>query len=86
MIEFLSHWDPILKERVVKVEEWQKEDERLQVHYLSNESKNEFFAECSDFLSITFFGEMQSAKYHAIIVDFINIDIMLSKHHSYCAT
>ena len=52
----LSHWDPILKERVLKVEELQNEDERLHVHYLSNESKNEFFAECSDLLSCAFFG------------------------------
>ena len=47
-MELLSHWDPILKENVLKVLESHKKGERLQVQYLSNESQNEFIAECSD--------------------------------------
>ena len=48
LIKLLFHWDPILKENVLKVLESHKKGERLQVHYLSNESQNEFIAECSD--------------------------------------
>ena len=69
LIELLSHWDPILKEHVLKVEELQKNGERLQVHYLSNESQNEFIAECSDLVKQHVLGESKSAKYYAIIVD-----------------
>ena len=39
LMELLSHWDSILREHVLKVEELQKNGERLQVHYLSNETK-----------------------------------------------
>ena len=69
LIELLSHWDPILKEHVLKVEESHKKGERLQVHYLSSESQNEFITECSDLVKQHVLGERQSAKYYAIIVD-----------------
>ena len=69
MIELLSHWDPILKEHVLKVEESQKRGKRLQVHYLSNESQNEFIAECSGLVKQHILGERQFANYYAIIVD-----------------
>ena len=61
LIEFLSHWDPILKEHVPKVEVTQKKGERLQVHYLSNESQDEFIAECSDLVMQHVLGERKSA-------------------------
>ena len=70
LIELLSHRDPILREHVLKVEEWQKRGERLQVHYVSNESQNEFIAEYSDLSKQHVLEERQSAKYYAIIVDF----------------
>ena len=41
LIELLSHWDSIQMEHVLKVEESQKKGDRLQVHYLSNESLND---------------------------------------------
>ena len=69
LIELLSHWDPILKEHVLKVEESQKKGISLQVHYLSNESQNEFIAECSGLVKQHILGERQFAKYYAIIVD-----------------
>ena len=65
----LSHWDPILKVHVLKVEESQKKGIRLQVHYLSNESQNEFIAECSGLVKQHILGERQFAKYYAIIID-----------------
>ena len=44
--------------------------DRLQVHYLSIESKNEFIAEISDLIEQHVLGERKSAKYYAIILDF----------------
>ena len=69
VIEFLSHWDLILKEHLLKVEESQKTGVGLQVQYLSSESQNEFIAECSDLINQHVWGERKSAKYYAIIVD-----------------
>ena len=43
--------------------------ERLQVHYLSNESQNEFIAEYSDVVKQHISGERQPAKHYAVIVD-----------------
>ena len=43
--------------------------ERLQVHYLSNESQNKFIAECSFLLKLHVLGESKSAKYYAMMVD-----------------
>ena len=43
-----------------------KKDERLPVHYLSNESQNKFIAECSDLVKQHVLGERNSA----IIIDF----------------
>ena len=65
-IELLSHWDPILKEHVLKIEGLQKKAERLQVHYLSDESRNEFIAECSGLVKQHILGERQSEKYYVI--------------------
>ena len=71
LIELLSHWHPILKEHLLKVEGLQKKGKKLQVHYLSNESQNEFIAECFDLVKQHNLGERQSVKYYAIIIDFI---------------
>ena len=54
---------------MLKVEESQKKGERLQVHYLSNESQNEFIAECSDLVKQHVFGERKSAKCYVIVED-----------------
>ena len=50
----LSHWDPLFKIRVDNVKTAQ--GERLQAHYLSPDSQNEFISECA-------------IKYYSIIVD-----------------
>ena len=62
LIELLFHWDPILKEHALNVEESQKNGERLQVHYLSNESQTEFIAECSDVAKQHVFGIVEFSK------------------------
>ena len=69
LIESLSLLDSIPEEHVLKEEESQKNCERLRVRYLSNESQNEFIAECSELVKQHVFGERKSAKYYAIIVD-----------------
>ena len=45
---------------MLKVEELQKNGERLQVHYLSNEYQNEFIAECFDLAKQYVLGERKS--------------------------
>ena len=82
MTELLSHWGPILMEHVLRVEKSKKKDERLQVHYLSNESQNEFTAECSDLVMQHDYGERKSAKYYAIMVDFTP-DLSLSEQTTF---
>ena len=67
LLELLSHWHPILKEHVLKVEELQKNGKRLQVHFLSNESQDEFIAEYSDLVEQNVLEERKSAKYYAIM-------------------
>ena len=69
LIELLSHWDPLLKEHVLRVKESQRKGERLQVHYLSAESQNEFISECSEIVKQRILRERQTAKYFAVIVD-----------------
>ncbi|XP_065659000.1 uncharacterized protein LOC136083525 [Hydra vulgaris] len=69
LTELHSHWDPILKEHVLSVEESQRKDKRLQVHYLSADTQNEFIAECSDLVRQHILQERRSAKYFAIMVD-----------------
>ena len=54
---------------MLKVEESQKKSETLQVHYLSNESQNEFIAESSDLVKQHVLGGRMSVKYYAIIAD-----------------
>ena len=46
LIEMPSRWDPILQEHVQSAKEYQKKYERLQVHYLSPESQNDFISAC----------------------------------------
>ena len=45
--ELPSRWDPILQERVQNATAYQEKGERLQAHYLSPESQNEFISACS---------------------------------------
>ncbi|XP_047132442.1 uncharacterized protein LOC124811172 [Hydra vulgaris] len=63
------HWDPILKEHVLSVKEFQRKGKRLQVHYLSGDNQNEFIAVFSNFLRQHVLQERRSTKYFAIMVD-----------------
>ena len=58
-----------MQEHVTKVYESQKNNKRLQVHYLSSESQNEFIELCPNEVRQCEVTEVISAKYYAIIVD-----------------
>ena len=69
LIELLSHWDPILHEHVDKVRESQEKYTRLQVHYLSADSQNEFISQCSELVLKHIILQREQAKYFSIMVD-----------------
>ena len=47
LLELVAHYDPIVEEHVTKVKVAQQKGERLQAHYLSPESQNEFISLCA---------------------------------------
>lgn len=69
ILELIAHYDPILQEHVTKVSESQKRDHRLQCHYLSSDSQNEFIHLCAEEVRNAILMERESAKYFAIMVD-----------------
>ena len=69
IIELLSRYDPILQDHVEKVREAQQSGKRLQAHYLSPETQNEFINLCSDQVRDKILQERITAKYYSIIVD-----------------
>ena len=69
IIELLSNYDPVLKEHVIKVSNAQNEGTRLQAHYLSQSSQNEFIYLCAQKVRDAILQELQSAKYYSIMVD-----------------
>ena len=68
-MELISHYDPILEEHLNKVKTSQNSKCRLQVHYLSPESQNEFIKCCADKVTECILKEQETAKYYSIIVD-----------------
>lgn len=67
--ELLSKYDPLLREHVTKVKESQENEKRLQAHYLSWRSQNEFIDICGKKVLNHILIERQKAKYYAILVD-----------------
>jgi len=68
-IELLAKWDPFLHEHVSSVQKSQAQHCRMQAHYLSPDSQNEFISACSNLVLRHILDERKSAKYYAIIVD-----------------
>ena len=68
-VRTLSHYDPLLKEHVTKVQVAQQKGERLQAHYLSPESQNEFISIWSVNVRKYILNERESAKYYSVMVD-----------------
>ena len=69
IIELLSRYDPILQDHVSKVREAQKDGKRLQAHYLSYSSQNEFIQLCAEKVKDCILNERDQAKYYSIMVD-----------------
>ena len=69
ILELISHYNPILEEHLNKVKTSQNSKCRLQVHYLSPESQNEFIKCCADKVTECILKERETAKYYSIIVD-----------------
>lgn len=69
LLELLANYDPLLQEHVTKVKLSQDRNERLQVHYLSADSQNEFIGLCADYVRKCILEELKQAKYYSIMVD-----------------
>ena len=69
LIELLSHYDPLIQEHVTKIQGSQEKCDRLQAHYLSAASENEFIGLCAECIHSCVLDELDDAKYYSIMVD-----------------
>ena len=69
VVELLARWDSVLGEHVNKVKISQERSERLQAHYLSHATQNEFILLLGNKVVTTILSERETAKYYSIIVD-----------------
>ena len=69
LIELLSMYDPMLAAHTNGIKEAQNQNKRLQFHYLSPSSQNEFINLCSREVQNKILDEVRDAKYFSIIVD-----------------
>ncbi|XP_065667751.1 zinc finger MYM-type protein 1-like [Hydra vulgaris] len=82
LLELISHYDPIFKEHVIKVKQSQDKGQRLQAHYLSNRSQNEFIGLCAAEVRRQIIEECKSAKYFSIMVD-ATLDVSHTEQSSF---
>ena len=85
VLELIGCYDPItcIGNHLAKVKESQTAHERLQVHYLSADSQNEFIQCCAQKVLDAILHEVESAKYYSIIVDAIP-DFAYVEQFSFC--
>jgi len=69
VLELISHYDPVLAKHLEQVKQSHETSKRLQVHYLSWETQNEFVLCCADHVRKIILHEVSKAKYYSIIVD-----------------
>ena len=69
IIELIAKFDPILERHVEKVRQSQASGTRLQAHYLSSDSQNEFIQACSAMVLKEILSERQKSGYYSILVD-----------------
>ena len=69
ILELLARYDPLLQEHVGKVKSAQERGTRLQAHYLSPESQNEFINICAAQVRNHILEERKVSKFFAIMVD-----------------
>ena len=68
-MELLSGHNKMLKSHLVEVKKHQENNSRIQAHYLSPRSQNEFIDECSKVVLNAIVEEVKQALYYSIIVD-----------------
>lgn len=69
ILELISHYDPIMCAHLEKVKQLQVNKARLQAHYLSPETQNEFIDCCATQVVRAIENEREIVKYYSIIVD-----------------
>ena len=69
ILELIGRYDPVIGNHLEKVKKSQTAHERLQAHYLSADSQNEFITCCAQKVLDVILHEVESAKYYSIIVD-----------------
>ena len=69
LLELLARYDPLLQEHITKIQHSQLKRERLQTHYLSADSQNEFIGLFADYVRKCILEELKKVKYYSIMVD-----------------
>ncbi|XP_075060835.1 zinc finger MYM-type protein 1-like [Mixophyes fleayi] len=68
-LELVSHYDPLLREHLENVKHSQQEGKRMQAHYLSWATQNEFINLCGKRVLDTILSEREKAIYFSVICD-----------------
>ena len=68
-LELLSRHNQVLRVHLNEVKKHQKTETRMQAHYLSWLSQNEFIEECGKVVINAIIEEVKTALYYSIIVD-----------------
>ncbi len=68
-LELLRGHNQVLKMHLNEVKKHQETETRMQAHYLSWRSQNEFIEECATIVINTIIDEVKRALYYSIIVD-----------------
>uniref|UniRef100_H3A3S2 HAT C-terminal dimerisation domain-containing protein n=1 Tax=Latimeria chalumnae TaxID=7897 RepID=H3A3S2_LATCH len=69
VLELISHYNPLLHDHLAKVKESQEKGEKMQAHYLSWKSQNEFIELCGQHVLNTILTERNETIYFSIICD-----------------
>ena len=69
ILELIAQSDPLLQLFLEKVKSSQEKEQRLQAHYLSPSSQNEFLGHCGDKVRSFIVSECASADFFSILVD-----------------
>lgn len=68
-IQLISKHSPVLKQHLDTVADSQKSENRMQAHYLSPRTQNDFLELCGNKVSNSILDDVRSARYYGIIVD-----------------
>lgn len=68
-LELVSSYNPTIKEHLDTVKKYQERGERMQAHYLSWQSQNEFLSLCAKKIMNKIISEIEQSYYYGLIVD-----------------